>query len=77
MSKFKVGDSVHGEVTFYTNSHVTYNQKYYGIITGDYADDSYEVDTEDFGRILVELYNDESMEHTTKLHKLLAGDENV
>jgi hypothetical protein len=43
----------------------------------DYSYDSYEVDTEDFGKILVELYNAETMEHATKLHKLLAGDENV
>jgi hypothetical protein len=78
---FKVGDKVFGTGKYYDydqGQSVTYNYNYNGIITKDFDDGSYEVATDDYGLVLIELYeNDETMQLDTKLSRLLQGDSDV
>lgn len=73
MKKFQVGDEVVG--TIYKLNQST-NLKYAGKVYTDYGDGSYYVTRGD-EHWYVELYDQDTMEHATKLHKLLAGDDNV
>lgn len=77
MKKFKVGDHVVGTIW---DSVKKRNLNYSGVISTDYRDDSYYVIQkvgEDEFAVYVEPYDQDTMEHATKLHKLLAGDDNV
>lgn len=77
MKKFKVGDYVVGTTR---DSVKRINLDYEGVIVSDYGDDSYyvvsQVGKDEFD-VHVELYDQATMEHATKLHKLLAGYDNV
>jgi hypothetical protein len=74
MKKFKVGDRVVG------TSLDPIGRAYAGVIVTNYGDYSYYVMQkvgEDEFDVYVDLELGDTMEHATKLHKLLAGDENV
>lgn len=75
MKKFKVGDLVFGKV-YYGEEPDLDIVSYLGRITKCYDDGWYRVESRDDGWD-VEPHAQDTMEHATKLHKLLAGDDNV
>lgn len=74
MKKFVIGDAVVGTIWLQSQR---VNRSFCGKVTMSYGDDSYRVDCEWSDNILIELYDQDTMEHATKLHKFLAGDDNV
>lgn len=72
MIQFKVGDRVRG-----VRWSAGFSFNYEAIVVRVYGSDFYGVNLDDGGNACLDLKNFDTMEYATKLHKLLAGVENV